>query len=242
MNFKKIIKSTWTKKSQNDIDKHDKSVEENWKLFKEGKLENIPHELIHHLKKFTDRKVTKQNINYNVQEIRSSKLSKSKKPTEFSDIISSYEKLKNKNTNEEVHIDQSMPKKPPNKDTYVMNSYKHSKHITLSSLENKLRNKSENDKVYPDEEGLLIELKQENLQRDKSIKPVQVEPTSIEQYNIKTSISTKIKRVQDDYLLEYPERITIPQNLLKKGHTYKLNDCYYDDDGEFLYRVPGMYN
>lgn len=36
------------------------------------------------------------------------------------------------------------------------------------------------------------------------------------------------------------DQITIPAKLWRRGATYKLADCYYDDDGEFLYRVPGM--
>ncbi|ODN01795.1 Neugrin [Orchesella cincta] len=34
------------------------------------------------------------------------------------------------------------------------------------------------------------------------------------------------------------ERISIPDELRKSGATYKVGDCYYDEDGEFLYRVP----
>ena len=36
------------------------------------------------------------------------------------------------------------------------------------------------------------------------------------------------------------EQIFVPKELYKKGGTFRVNDCYYDDDGEFLYRVPGM--
>lgn len=35
-------------------------------------------------------------------------------------------------------------------------------------------------------------------------------------------------------------RIHIPRKLYRKGATYRVDDSYYDDDGEFLYRVPGM--
>lgn len=37
-----------------------------------------------------------------------------------------------------------------------------------------------------------------------------------------------------------PERIRVPADKWKKGCTFKIGDCYYDDDGGFLYRVPGM--
>lgn len=34
--------------------------------------------------------------------------------------------------------------------------------------------------------------------------------------------------------------IKIPQRRYKQGMTYRVKDCFYDDDGEFLYRVPGL--
>lgn len=36
------------------------------------------------------------------------------------------------------------------------------------------------------------------------------------------------------------DKIYIPRKLYKKGKIYKLYDCFYDDDGEFLYRVPNL--
>lgn len=35
-------------------------------------------------------------------------------------------------------------------------------------------------------------------------------------------------------------KIVIPSKLRKKGTTYKLYDCFYDDRGMFMYRVPGL--
>ncbi|EZA61041.1 uncharacterized protein LOC105287565 [Ooceraea biroi] len=43
-----------------------------------------------------------------------------------------------------------------------------------------------------------------------------------------------------DTQLEYAKPIKIAKHLHKPGMTYRINDCYYDDDGEFLYRVPGV--
>lgn len=39
----------------------------------------------------------------------------------------------------------------------------------------------------------------------------------------------------------YPNKIEIPEDKFVKGYLYKVKDCFYDDDGEFLYRVPGLY-
>ncbi|XP_043261336.1 uncharacterized protein LOC122402534 [Colletes gigas] len=49
----------------------------------------------------------------------------------------------------------------------------------------------------------------------------------------KTSIDTEFK---------YANSIKIPKNVRKEGMTYRIKDCYYDDDGEFLYRTPGLKN
>ncbi|XP_046744369.1 uncharacterized protein LOC124410207 [Diprion similis] len=45
------------------------------------------------------------------------------------------------------------------------------------------------------------------------------------------------KAIQEEH---YSEVIKIPKDQYKKGKLYKIQDCFYDDDGEFLYRVPGL--
>lgn len=64
--------------------------------------------------------------------------------------------------------------------------------------------------------------------------------------------SDKIDAKLDTYVKErntkisecetYSQPIQIPKKLYQKGKTYRISDCYYDDDGEFLYRVPGVRN
>lgn len=41
---------------------------------------------------------------------------------------------------------------------------------------------------------------------------------------------------------DYPLRINIPEKLWKKDKLYRIRDCFYADDGSFLYRVPGIEN
>lgn len=38
----------------------------------------------------------------------------------------------------------------------------------------------------------------------------------------------------------YPLQIEIPKDLYKRGALYRVKDRFYTDDGEFLYRVPGL--
>ncbi|XP_076647646.1 uncharacterized protein LOC143356111 [Halictus rubicundus] len=50
----------------------------------------------------------------------------------------------------------------------------------------------------------------------------------------------KDRKTDIDTKFEYTKPIKIPKNVWKQGLTYRVKDCYYDDDGEFLYRVPGL--
>ncbi|KAL1123837.1 hypothetical protein AAG570_001608 [Ranatra chinensis] len=51
------------------------------------------------------------------------------------------------------------------------------------------------------------------------------------------SASDKLVEAKDDY----PNRISIPEDKRKTTNgLYRVRDCFYDEDGEFLYRVPGM--
>lgn len=52
--------------------------------------------------------------------------------------------------------------------------------------------------------------------------------------------SIKVWNKKTDTECEYAKPIKITKNLYKPGMTYRINDCYYDADGEFLYRVPGI--
>lgn len=54
--------------------------------------------------------------------------------------------------------------------------------------------------------------------------------------------SIKLWKKKVDTELNYAKPITIAKHLYKPGMTYRINDCYYDDDGEFLYRVPGVHS
>ncbi|XP_018054184.1 PREDICTED: uncharacterized protein LOC108691060 isoform X1 [Atta colombica] len=57
---------------------------------------------------------------------------------------------------------------------------------------------------------------------------------------LNTSIIARNKKV--DVELNYAKPIKIAKHLYKPGMTYRISDCYYDDDGEFLYRVPSVHN
>ncbi|XP_033223526.1 uncharacterized protein LOC117177137 [Belonocnema kinseyi] len=63
---------------------------------------------------------------------------------------------------------------------------------------------------------------------------------SVDRSELNTYVKEWIKKGDD---LEYdPDFIKIPKNRYKEGMTYRVRNCYYDDDGEFLYKVPEVHN
>ncbi|XP_012216199.2 neugrin isoform X1 [Linepithema humile] len=84
----------------------------------------------------------------------------------------------------------------------------------------------------------------QNIQ--KSNKSISVAPKNEKFLNIVTAddnlldTSIKIWNKKIDTECNYAKPIKIAKHLHKPGMMYRINDCYYDDDGEFLYRIPGV--
>ena len=62
--------------------------------------------------------------------------------------------------------------------------------------------------------------------------------TYVEHKGLDTYVKERISFMDTNF--DYAKRIKIPKNAFKEGMTYRIKDCYYDDDGEFLYRIPGL--
>ncbi|CAH1372957.1 unnamed protein product [Tenebrio molitor] len=238
--IKKIVKSNWSKTKQHKITNHDNSVQKNWKLFKEGQMSDLPQELIEHLNKFTNRELNFKPFVLPQSQLNIVKYQNSKIKPDFSEIISSYEKLtKGTFTKQNIQTTDTVAKPPPN-ETYMESSEYSKKSITFEQLQMKLSSKFESGREVSEEESRIVhavkldENKNENVKTDLiDLKQDKYQTTSPVQY---------FKKTERDYAhLNYPEKISIPKAIVKKGYIYKLNDCYYDDDGEFLYRVPGMW-
>lgn len=199
--------------TQQKIINHDQTVQENWAKFKQNK--DLPSDLREHLAKFTHRH-TQTTISSAVS--LSKHRMEPKKGGDFSEIILSYQRLKERKNQDEPSLDNTLEiaeEKPTNKQL-----------VTLKEFQ-----KNFPKKITTIESGSEITLTQEEL-------------TKIVQTRHKQSDNNKVGLVQksskDVSHLIYPGKITIPPDIYKKGCTYKLNDCYYNSDGYFLYRVPGM--
>lgn len=100
------------------------------------------------------------------------------------------------------------------------------KHFTLDQLKNNSQEKSFSwytPQMLPTNE--------------KSINVATIEASLQENTSI---ISRKEVSKFIDTMNDYPLAIRIPRKVWKEGYTYKLKDCFYDDRGDFLYRVPGL--
>lgn len=237
----KILKGKFLK-SDSKIKNHDTVVEKNWEDLKAGKFENLPSDLIEHLNKFTARKLN-THVLIKKQEI----INRPKIKSEFSEIITSYEKLKNKHLDNEISDNLQLNiknEKHADQDTYLLLAKKKMKDLsptTLSHLQEGIKNKAVKGNNLTQEEQIIYDEAAVLQPEENAIALNQEDVAALSENKYNTGAGSLIRKTERDYShLIYPEKIVIPKELKKRGYTYRLNDCYYDVDGEFLYRVPGM--
>lgn len=231
----KIIKAKWIPRDANRVQRHDETVQENWELFKSGRIKNIDGGFADHLNKFVHR---------NFQEVQKPKVENKRlyeirqhvpEDGEFSRIITSCKKYAKasekgdfKQIGEEGEVVNDIPEisaKAPNRDMFVMKDVVDRNPKTLRQIKRELgistvtveSDESDTSSLFSSRDNLI------------DVKKYESELISFDTSNSSTSVVQDIK-----------ENIKIPRKLFKKGATYQLDDCFYDDDGEFLYRVPGM--
>nr|CAI5818558.1 unnamed protein product [Callosobruchus analis] len=244
--IQRVIRANYTK-PESKILNHDKSVQKNWELLKKGEMKHLPEDLLKHLSKFTNRslnflqpKLTQPNKEISIKK-------KTLASTEFSDIITSYEELRHKKQNHEheepLNIShQNITPDPNNTDSGIIGEIRNKKPTTFKQLQEKIEHKALTGKTIYENEKQILQNSDNHTSQDAVthiLKPEDVVAISKNKY--KSSGGSLVKQSQHDYShLFYPEKIVIPKDIVQKDHIYKLNDCYYDHDGRFLYRVPGM--
>jgi len=242
--IQKIVKNKWVKKNQAKISAHDKLVKKHWIDFKKGKHNQLPEELKEHLQKFSNRSLNLEPFK-SLDSTKESIQNKGdyKRSGEFSEIIESYQRLKSKNQTEQ---NSNLTNQNRDLDLTVKNPIqkKHQALFTFKELKDKLEENISRGKHISEEEQLILQETKptkEDINTTIVLKPEDI--SKIVEHRHETN-SSKVgfvrKTTRDMSHLVYPEKIIIPQDQFKKGYTYKLNDCYYDSDGEFLYRIPGM--
>ncbi|XP_062559131.1 uncharacterized protein LOC134223923 [Armigeres subalbatus] len=232
----KIIKSKWIPRDADRVQRHDEAVKENWELFKSDRIKNIDDGFAEHLNKFVHRnfqEVQKPKVEHKrIYEIQQH----TRGDGEFAQIITSCKKYANASDQKDVKrigaednaTEFDMPKIPlrsSNQDMFVMNDIidKHPK--TLRQLKRdydvapgQVENYNDSDGSSTSSRECLIDVKKYETEL----------------------VSSDVKDSSMPLKPDIRENIQIPRKLYKRGATYQLDDCFYDDDGEFLYRVPGM--
>lgn len=223
------------------IKSHDKAVCENWEKFKKGEFNDLPSDLKKHLKKFTNRQLNVDAYNpafYEPDENKTIVYKSKNMKTEFSDIITSYEKLRTKQSEEEKPADE-LPLLGNSEENEQL-SKKNRKRITLPLLKKQIETAVQGGKDVSETEMLILK-EVKNMDPRNEIVELKEDVTAIQRHEEKTTKVSLLKKPKRDLsFLVYPHKITIPRKVYKPGCTYKLNDCYYDHQGFFLYRVPGM--
>lgn len=120
----------------------------------------------------------------------------------------------------------------------VNNQKRDTRILTLDALKQDIERKIENNKNVDDYEKMIIK---ETKPTNNKLSADSTKIGSMQTYKVELNTQLSVEVDKKVYALSYPEKITVPKEKYKKGYTYKINDCYYDDDGEFLYRVPGIY-
>lgn len=223
IHVQKLLKAKWQPRNEEKARRHDEKVLENWKLLERGEFE-VPPQLHEHLMKFRDRAAeapkkfeARQKLAHMIRT----------KNTEFSDIITSCKKSAEKVDKRRISFAEERPRQLQGySEADLQEQKKPSKEMTHN---NRRMTLEELNKVLegPDEE-------ETTLSTNSNTQVVQVKATPGEITDLSEDVLREISmpRVRD--------HIKVPKKLWKKGATYKLGDCFYDDDGELLYRVPGM--
>ncbi|KAL3278027.1 hypothetical protein HHI36_013368 [Cryptolaemus montrouzieri] len=217
--IKKVIRAEWRMKSLNRVKNHDVAVQENWKKFKNNEFADLPVDLVEHLKKFSDRDLSFHN--YEIKEGNKFDCEPPRKCTTFSDIITSYEKLKNKGSGEnsiKINLDtttrkgKQMVRDELDEDTYIEGNIKNKHLMTLDHLKNKLQKDVERGKQLSYVEGSIIEKCETVIDKNKPEKISAVtDQLDTVKYNTGKIMVLDDKKMKDYDHLVYPERIHIPK-------------------------------
>lgn len=78
----------------------------------------------------------------------------------------------------------------------------------------------------------------ESVSNESNTQIVNLSTAPISKYVSKTGDAESLTIPDDSE--PYIDKIVIPSKVKKKGAMYKVNDSFYDDNGDFLFRVPGL--
>lgn len=220
----KIIKAKWQFRDAAQVHKHDQKVQENWNALKEGTVPGIDEKLRKHLMQFAGREITP----IDTPEIPKPNLLELPKG-EFSNIITSCKNITAPvpaigDREHRSRMDHKIPQVKYGSNTMVIEKINNHTPMTIE--------------LFRDSSGML---QPENSQPTTSPATVSTAHTALGSRTAKVEMTPVPSQFDaNKKRFQITERITIPRKLQRPGATYKVDDSYFDDDGEFLYRVPGM--
>ncbi|CAD0202245.1 unnamed protein product [Chrysodeixis includens] len=233
---KKLLKYPWKPATAERIARHDASVMRNWKELKEGSP-NIPPEIRKHFLKFSNRSIPplkQESIKIDITPGR-------RDLGEFERIVrkcaeKETETTPNNNENTLVKLNAGASE---GDDKFIQSKKRDPKIVTLEELTMKIKKRLDkgskvdiNDQMIAGSVNTGKKAVSVNIENELEVFNDQYEESGVVEFKNKADDPMEV--------MNYPERIRIPKKAYKKGATYKVNDCFYDHDGKFLYRVLGM--
>ncbi|KAJ2949519.1 hypothetical protein O0L34_g15440 [Tuta absoluta] len=231
---KKLLKYAWKPTTKERIERHDASAMRNWKELKEGSL-GISEDLRKYFLKFSERTIPPLN-----QKSIKIDLTQERKLGEFESIIrkcAAKDEQKEQNQSQETSSNETETAETQRKS--VKKDYKR---VTLDELAERIQNRLDKGKDIGMNDAIMlntVNTRPDNI--TESTKVFSNEIDLVDDESKPTEIAL-YKEKETELQIDFTQRIRIPKKAYKKGATYKVNDCYYDDDGRFLYRVLGVTN
>ncbi|KYN20731.1 hypothetical protein ALC57_06637 [Trachymyrmex cornetzi] len=130
----------------------------------------------------------------------------------------------------------------PEEGIALLNAYRKQVDASQEVQSTEVATASDNAVIYPKEDApsKILRPSEKDVFVDSNDKNRSFNIIEADDNLLNTSIIARNKKV--DVELNYAKPIKIAKHLYKPGMTYRISDCYYDDDGEFLYRVPNVYS
>ncbi|KYQ58063.1 hypothetical protein ALC60_03115 [Trachymyrmex zeteki] len=130
----------------------------------------------------------------------------------------------------------------PEEGTTLLNTYRKQIDSSQEMQSIEIATASDNAVIYPKEDALskIVRQPEKDVSINSKDKNRNFNIIEADDNLLNTSIKAWNKKV--DVELNYAKPIKIAKHLYKPGMTYRISDCYYDDDGEFLYRVPSVHS
>lgn len=219
----KVLRSKWRPQSVERIRTHDASVMRNWTQLRAGKCPDISPELLQHLQKFAQRQPR------DLQQFTPDKWpTRPELPVpqrnEFRALLGSGGNKQLALGTPAQRQEGQLSQPAGDEETYLLDKVKNKRKMRLQELKElqlvpKQNQELERPLPNPGGTGIL--------------------PSFVEKFE-RTEIVVSAADQRKYEITKVKDRIVIPRKLYRAGATYRVDDSYYDDDGEFLYRVPGM--